>query len=130
MANKITKQVMVVAGQSKMNAGLMTEEVAFFSANGASIVPGIVPVTATAALISTIAKTTTTPEPAAGTVLAVTFTQGNSAASPTIAFNGGTARNIRVGGADSTAAKATFAAGGVGFFYFDGTYLHQFGSYT
>lgn len=130
MANKITKQVMVVTGQSKMNAGLMTEEVAFFSANGASIVPGIVPVTATAALISTVAKTTTTPEPAAGTVLAVTFTQGNSAASPTIAFNGGTARNIRVGGADSPAAKATFAAGGVGFFYFDGTYLHQFGSYT
>lgn len=112
-----------------MNAGLMTEEVAFFSASGASIVPGIVPVT-TAIAAATVAKTTTTSEPAAGTVLAITFTQGNSASSPTLAFNGGTARSIYVGGAASTGAKATFSANGVGFFYFDGTILHQFGSYT
>lgn len=112
-----------------MNAGLMTEEVAFFSASGASVVPGIVPVTA-AGTIGATAKTTTTPEPAAGTVLAITFTEGNTATTPTLAFNGGTARNFRVGGANSAAAKIVFSALGVGFFYFDGTYLHQFGSYT
>jgi hypothetical protein len=63
----------------------------------------------------------------AGTCLAVTFTSGNTAASPTIAFNGGTARAIVLGGAASAALEITVGNGGMGFFYFDGTSLHQFG---
>jgi hypothetical protein len=123
--HKITKQV-IVTSQASINATQVSEDTAFFTAGGLPVMPGFAPVTATGAA-GTAAKTTTTPEPLAGTCLAVTFTSGNTAASPTIAFNGGTARAIVLGGAASAALEITVGTGGMGFFYFDGTSLHQFG---
>ncbi len=84
------------------------------------------PVT-TATAIGTAAKTTTSPEPPANSLVLIKFTNGNSAASPTVAFNGGTARNILLGGTAPLGAEATLAANGVGLFFFDGTALHQAG---
>jgi hypothetical protein len=126
--NKVTKQVTVVSGASP-SANLQNEDAAFFSASGKAVMPGFVPMT-TATAIGTAAKAVTDAEPAAGTCIALTFTNGNSAASPTVAFNGGTARAIQLGGAASAAIEITIAAGGIGFFMFDGTVLHQFGVYS
>lgn len=123
--NKVTRQV-VITPQTKVNASLTTEDMAFFTSSGSPIIPGFQPVTV-AGTISVAAKTTTTKEPAAGSCLAVTFTSGNTATSPTISFNGGTARAIVLGGAASAAIEITVGVGGMGFFYFDGTNLHQFG---
>lgn len=89
---------------------------------------GVVDQVTTATAIGTAAKTTTSVEPVAGSVVAVKFTNGNSANSPTVAFNGGSARAIQLGGVASTGAKLTVAAGGVVPFFFDGTVLHQFGT--
>lgn len=87
-------------------------------------------VVTTATAIGTAAKTTATAEPAAGTIVAVIFTNGNSAETPTLAFNGGAARVMKLGGTASAAAKLTVAATGVALFYFDGTILHQLGVYS
>ena len=126
--NKVTKQVNLVA-QDAIKQSLVVEDTALFS-NGVPFTPvGVVSAT-TATAIGTAAKTTTTSEPAAGTLVALTLTNGNSAASPTVAFNGGSARAVLLGGTAPGAAEATFAAGGVGFFWFDGTSLHQFGLYS
>lgn len=123
--SKITKQV-IVTSQASINATQVTEDTAFFTTGGLPVLPGFAPVTVAGA-IGTAAKTTTTAEPLAGTCLAVTFTSGNTAASPTISFNGGTARAIVLGGVASAAIEITAGVGGMGFFYFDGTSLHQFG---
>jgi len=80
--------------------------------------------------IGTAAKTTTSDEPVANTLVAISFTNGNSAETPTVAFNGGTARAIKLGGTASVAAKFTLAADGVALFFFDGTDLHQIGVYS
>lgn len=80
--------------------------------------------------IGTAAKTTTSAEPEANTIVPIKFTNGNSAETPTVAFNGGTARAIKLGGTASTAAKFTLAANGVALFWFDGTVLHQMGVYS
>jgi hypothetical protein len=85
------------------------------------------PAVVTATAIGTAGKTTTSDEPAANTIVPVKFTNGNSAASPTVAFNGGAARSILLGGTAPTGAEATVAAGGVIVCWFDGTALHQFG---
>ena len=82
----------------------------------------------TGSAIGTVGKTTTAVEPAANTIVPIKFTNGNSASSPTIAFNGGTARAIQLGGVAVTGAKLTVAAGGVVLFFFDGTILHQLGT--
>lgn len=80
--------------------------------------------------IGTAAKTTTADEPADNTVVVIKFTNGNSAETPTVAFNGGAARAIKLGGTASAAAKFTLAANGVAMFFFDGTDLHQIGVYS
>ena len=85
------------------------------------------PAVVTATAIATAAKTTTSAEPAANTIVVIKFTNGNSAAAPTVAFNGGTARAIQLGGATPSGAEITIAANGVAMFWFDGTILHQFG---
>lgn len=127
--NKATKQVSVIA-QSATNATQVVEDVAFFAVNGSPIFPGFVPYT-TATAIATSAKTIAAAEPAAGTFISINFTNGNSAATPTVSFNSGTARSIVLGNvAHATAAKFTLGAGGIAFFYFDGTSLHQFGVYS
>lgn len=106
-----------------------TEEIALFNEDG-SIYTGrdedYAPVT-TETAIGTAAKTTTSPEPEANTIVPIKFTNGNSAETPTVSFNGGSARAIKLGGTAVTAAKCTVAANGVVLFWFDGTVLHQLG---
>lgn len=94
-------------------------------AAGDSGITGAAITTATA--IGTAAKTTTSDEPADNSIVPIIFTNGNSAETPTMAFNGGSARAMKLGGTASAAAKLTVAAGGVVLFWFDGTVLHQFG---
>lgn len=79
---------------------------------------------------ATVAKTTTTAEPTANTLVCLKFTLGNSAASPTVAFAGGTARAIQLGGAAPLATELALSANGVALFFFDGTILHQIGMYA
>jgi len=125
--NKVTQQL-VVQSQPIMNQNLFPVDTAFFTPSGQNIQPGIIPVT-TSTAAGTVAKTTTTPEPPAGSTIALIFTQGNSAVA-TLSFNGGTARVIQCGGAVTTAAKLTIGSNGVAFMYFDGTILHQSGAVT
>ena len=68
----------------------------------------------------------------AGHFLAVTYTNGNTANSPTINVNATGAKQVRLGGSQPTGASGTGAAycasGGVVLYYFDGTYFNQLGS--
>lgn len=84
----------------------------------------------TATAIGTAAKTIAEAEPAANTIVPIKFTNGNSANSPTVAFNGGSARAIQLGGVAATGAKCAIAATGIALFFFDGTILHQIGTMT
>lgn len=107
-------------------------EAALFNANGTPYTgrdEDFAPITVATA-IGTAAKTTTAAEPEANTIVPIKFTNGNSAATPTIAFAGGAARDCLLGGTPSAAAKLALAANGVAFFLFDGTALHQIGAYT
>lgn len=105
------------------------EEIALYNADGSAYTgrdEDYAPIT-TATAIGTAAKTTTSVEPEANTIVPIKFTNGNSAASPTLAFNGGAARAIQLGGVASAAIEIAVAAGGVVICWFDGTILHQFG---
>lgn len=105
------------------------EEIALFNADGSAYTgrdEDYAPVT-TATAIGTAGKTTTSPEPEANTFVPIKFTNGNSAETPTVAFNGGSARAIQLGGTAVVAAKCTVAANGVVVCWFDGTVLHQLG---
>lgn len=128
--NQVTQAT--VTAQARPTAGRGMQRLALFNPDG-SVFGGqnlaFAPVTVGNA-IGTVGKTTTSAEPAANTFVAVIFTNGNSANSPTIAFDGGSARAIKLGGTASTGAKCAIAAGGVGVFWFDGTVLHQVGAYT
>lgn len=128
MGNQVIKQA-VLTSQAAVNANCMTEPIALFNEDGDAVSlmsPAALVTTATA--IGTAGKTTTSDEPAAGSLVPIKFTNGNSANSPTVAFNGGSARAIQLGGTASTGAKMTVAANGVVVFYFDGTVLHQLGT--
>lgn len=127
---KVTKQA-AVTYQATINNTQVVEDIAFFSPTGASLVPGFIPYT-TATAAGTAAKTVAAAEPPIGATIALTFsaTGGNTAASPTVAFNGGTARAILLGATAPTAAKIAIGTNGTAFFYFDGTNLHQFGVYS
>lgn len=118
--------------QATLDRNRAVEETAHFKADGTRFTgrdQAFAPVTVAGA-IATAAKTTTVAEPAANTFVPIVFTSGNSANSPTVAFAGGSARAIQLGGTASTGAKCAIAAGGVGIFWFDGTILHQMGAYT
>ena len=125
---KIVKQV-VVNPQATQKSNQLSEEMSFFTPTGQAILPGVYQVT-TATAIGTAAKTTSTPAPPAGAMVGIAFTNGNSAASPTLNFNGAGAVNILLGGTAPAAIEATFAANGWGLFYYDGTSLHQVGVYS
>lgn len=84
----------------------------------------------TATAIGTAAKTTASSEPAANTIVPIKFTNGNSVAAPTVAFNGGAARAVQLGGATPATGEIVIAANGVALFWFDGTILHQIGVYS
>lgn len=118
--------------QATINEKQAVQELALFNADGTRQTGrdlAFAPVTVATA-IGTAAKTTTEDEPAANTIVPIKFTNGNSAETPTVAFNGGTARAIKLGGTASAAAKFTLAANGVALFWFDGTVLHQMGVYS
>lgn len=131
---QLTTQARIVS-QDSVNPSQAIETIAFFDEDGAPVsvrtdadeLQGVV---TTATVIGTAAKTTTSAEPAAGSIVPVKFTNGNSATSPTLAFAGGAARAMQLGGTASAAAKLAIAANGIALFYFDGTILHQVGAYT
>jgi hypothetical protein len=125
---KVTKQA-AVTYQATINTNQMVEDTAFFSPSGAPLVPGFFPYT-TATAAATAAKTVAAAEPPIGTAIALTFTLGNTATTPTVSFNGGTARPIILGATPTVAAKIVIGATGTAFFYFDGANLHQFGVYS
>lgn len=99
-------------------------------ATGATGAAGTDPLSAVITVTGTIsdaAKATTSAEPASGKIVPLKFTSGNSAASVTVAFDGGTPRAVNLGGAANSGAELTVATNGIAFFYFDGTILHQLG---
>lgn len=123
-------QYIVVERSRLHRLGLDVKEIALFNPDGTAYTgrdEDYAPITVGTA-IGTAAKTTTSPEPEANTIVPVKFTNGNSANTPTIAFNGGSARAIQLGGVAVTGAKCTVAAGGVVLMWFDGTVLHMFGT--
>lgn len=129
--NNVTRQAMVKPG-SAIDSNKTVEKMDLFNPDGTPFTGRnltYAPVVTDTA-IGTAAKVTTSPEPAANTLVPIKFTNGNSAGSPTVAFNGGTARAIYLGGAAPAGAEATIAANGVGLFFFDGTVLHQIGVYS
>jgi len=101
-----------------------------FDEGGNPLSAGATDAVVTGSAVGTVGKSTSSDEPSEGSIVPVVFTNGNTAASPTLAFNGGTARAMKLGGTASAAAKLAVAANGVALFYFDGTVLHQIGAYT
>lgn len=83
-----------------------------------------------AGTIGVAAKTTTDAVPAVNSLVPIVFAAGNSAASPTVTFATGSAVPIFLGGTAPVAIEATFAVGGLGLFFYDGTSLHQVGVYS
>lgn len=129
MKSQTDTQAFVVGRGGSIKPNQVVERIVLFHEDGSAV--GITnQLVTTGTAIGTAAKTTTSPEPPANSIVPIKFTNGNSAASPTVAFNGGTARAIQIGGAASPAAKIVVAAGGVAVFWFDGTVLHQMGALT
>lgn len=126
MENQVIRQA-VLSSQTSIDSNRDSELIALFNSDGTAA-SGTTPPVTTDTAIGTAAKTTTSDEPGAGSIVPIIFTNGNSANSPTVAFNGGSARAIKLGGTASTGAKMTVAAGGIVLFYFDGTILHQLGT--
>ena len=125
---EITNVILTVAGK-RPRANQMTRRMAFYNPDGTPVVvnpPAAVSPTAAA----TVAKTVPTDEPSANSVVPLRFTAGNSAAAPTVSFNGGPARAILLGGTAPVATEIVVAANGVVMCWFDGTNLHQFGAVT
>lgn len=131
----ITKRLRVRSGV-KHDPSAFVNDVALFDSAGNPVVfpqtganvPHIPFVSATA--IGTAAKTVTDAEPAANTLVVLKLTNGNSIAAPTVAFNGGTARALQLGGSAPLVGEVVVAANGVIPCWFDGTVLHMFGSIT
>lgn len=128
------KQLKVVARSAAVGSDHI-QEVALFNATGVAVdidsasgakVTGNVVTSGSA--IGTVAKTTTAAEPMVNSTVFLKLTNGNTASSPTVAFNGGAARAIMLGGVAVTGAKLTVAAVGVVPCFFDGTSLHMFGT--
>lgn len=131
MQNKTITQA-VISDKTTLDANQTIEELALFNADGSPYTgrDAVLAPVVLAGAIGTAAKTTTSDEPAANTLVPLKFTNGNTANSPTVAFNGGTARAIKLGGTAATGAKCTLAADGVALCWFDGTILHLVGEYV
>lgn len=128
MTEQVTVQA-VVTPQSQLDPKQGVLKLALFDTDGSVHGLNGTPIVIGTA-IGTAAKTTTSPEPDDNSFVLLKFTNGNTAASPTVAFNGGTARAIKLGGSASAAAEITLAANGIALFFFDGTDLHQIGVYS
>jgi len=83
--------------------------------------------TGTAAKTVTLDSPWASHTPAAGDFFLVTFTNGSSAAAPTLAINGSTARAIRSPNNGTAASQVQVSAGAALLFYFDGTYMQLLG---
>jgi len=129
MENSPIKQA-VVTESGSLDPNRATERLALFDSDGSPFNSTGLDAVTTGSAIGTTAKTTTADEPEANSLVAIVFTNGNSAETPTINFNGAGARAIKLGGTASAAAKLTLAAGGVALFWFDGTVLNQIGVYS
>lgn len=121
------RRAVVVRGAAARANGT-SERLSLVNSDGTDALTTPLAVTGTA--VGTAAKTTTAAEPPANTLVAIKFTNGNSAASPTVAFAGGSARTVQLGGAAPLATELAVGANGVALFFFDGTVLHQVGAYT
>jgi hypothetical protein len=131
MSDRVQKQG-IVKTRASLDANQASEEIVLFNEDGTPYdadnqTYGVI---TSGSAIGTVGKTTSAAEPAANTIVLVKFTNGNSATSPTLAFGGGSARAMQLGGTASAAAKLAVAAGGIVAFFFDGTVLHQLGTYT
>lgn len=124
MGNVVSQAMVVERSTPTRNMGM--GRMALFNEDGTPF-GGFVKAVTVGNAIGTAAKTTTSAQPVAGSLVAVTFTNGNTAETPTVNFNGAGARAIKLGGTATVAANITVAAGGVVLFYFDGTVLHQLG---
>lgn len=80
---------------------------------------------ATAAKVVTISGYTPTP----GDILAITFTNGTSASTPTLNINGTGAKNIRLGSTNASSTTLNVGAGGVVMMYYTGTHYQLMGSH-
>lgn len=127
MTADITRAMLVDGAAGRPNREVM--RLSLVKSDGVTPAFTNVPVV-TATAIGTAAKVVATPEPAANTLVLIKFTAGNTAASPTVAFAGGSARAIQLGGTASAAIEITLAANGIAMFFFDGTILHQIGVYS
>lgn len=125
MNQKITQAILVE--QDSFVEHQTVEKIALFNEDGSAFETGLNALVTVATAIGTAAKTTTADEPTANTLVPIKFTNGNSAENPTVSFNGGTARAIKLAGVAVAAADCTIAANGIGLFFFDGTDLHQTG---
>lgn len=124
--NRITKQLLVVP-QEKVNPNLLIEDVTFINASGQAATP-LFFVTATVSTQGSIStKTVSIKEPVPNTLVVLTFTNGNSVASPSISFAGGSARSIYIGGDLAVLNDINLAANSVILCWFDGTKLHLTG---
>lgn len=120
----------VISDQSAVNPHQRLESLALFNPDGTPATGRnqVFAEVVTETVIATAAKTTSSPEPAPNTLVPIRFTAGNSAAAVTVAFDGGSARAVHLGGAAVAALDISVDAGGVVVFWFDGTVLHQLGT--
>ena len=119
----------VLVSQPSINQNQAVEELAVFASNGVPVILAPTTTVTTSDAAATTAKTTASGEPPANSYVIVKYagTGGNSVAH-TLAFAGGTARTIYLGGAAPAAGKHTVAQNGIIAYWFDGTILHQLGS--
>lgn len=131
MGHKMVNQTRVVA-QAEVNKNQTVEDTALFDENGVPFSGtslAFAPIVIGTA-IGTAAKTTASDAPKVNSLVPLKFTNGNSAAAVTVAFDGGSAIPVLLGGSAPTGAELTVAAQGVAMFFFDGTNLHQLGVYA
>lgn len=142
MGQKITRALVVTDAQADQgnDVNQVALKLLLTNADGDNILDQLVknlaavqaqntPITV-AGLIGTAAKTSTSPAPAENSLVHLKFTNGNSAAAPTVAFNGGAAKPVLLGGAAPGAGEIALSANGIAQFFYDGTSLHQIGVYS
>jgi hypothetical protein len=109
------------------NQVLATDGTGALSWSGINITKGTVATAAaTAAKTCTISGYTL----ATGDLLAITFTLGNTAASPTLSINGGAAIGIFLGTTAASALTFTVGAGATALLYYDGVRFQLTGSHS
>lgn len=118
--------------QSKVNDKQAVEQMALFDEQGKPFTGRSLSYAAVvlAGATGTAGKTSTEAPPVVGSLVPLQFTNGNTAASPTVTFATGGAKPILLGGSAPAGAEITLAANGIALFYYDGASLHQVGVYS